>query len=296
MTISKLITEKANPATYDIDLKSSYEIVELINDEDKKVAMAVEKELENIAKAVDLIVESFNSGGSLLYFGAGTSGRLGVLDASECPPTYGVEASMVRGYIAGGDIALRTAVEGAEDSFEKGEMDLLTSYKSSQDIVVGISASGRAPYVCGILDSAQKEELKTIAVSCNKEATMAKYADIHIAPEVGAEVITGSSRMKAGTAQKMVLNMLTTASMIRIGKTFHNYMIDVKPTNSKLVERATNIITEITGLESVKAKKYLEKSNFRVKTAIIMIEKGLSKEEAEQLLNKEGGILRKALL
>lgn len=287
-----LLTEIANSRTDEIDLMDSSAIVSLINSEDKTVAMAVEKELPEIAKAVDLISEKLSTGGHLLYFGAGTSGRLGVLDASECPPTFGVLPSLVRGYIAGGDIALRNAVEGAEDIFENGESDLISSGATDADVIVGISASGRAPYVCGVLAKAKKLSISTIALTCNSNAMLAKYADIHISPEVGAEVVTGSSRLKAGTAHKMVLNMLTTASMIRIGKTYHNYMIDLMPTNQKLVDRGTRIICDLTGVTYDVAKEYLFKADKNVKVATVMIKKNIDKEAAKTILDNYNGKLR----
>lgn len=287
-----ILTEKSNPKSMNIDLVETIEIVKTINDEDKKVALAVEKEIANIAKAVDLISTSFQQGGHLLYFGAGTSGRLGVLDASECPPTFGVCADMVRGYIAGGDTALRKAVEGAEDIFDDGQSDVITAGAASNDIVVGLSASGGAPYVCGVLAKARELGLKTIAVTCNKKAKLALYADVHIAPEVGPEVVTGSTRLKAGTAQKLVLNMLTTASMIKIGKTYHNYMVDVMPTNKKLVDRATRIIQDLTGISYEEASEYLKKADNSVKVATVMVKKNLSKKDAITLLNANNGKLR----
>lgn len=290
-----LITEKSNKNTIDIDLKSSFEVVSLINNEDKTVAYTIEKELPTIARAVETITEHLRNGGSLLYFGAGTSGRLGVLDASESPPTFGVSPDLVRGYIAGGDTALRFAVEGAEDSFENGEKDLENSGATEKDVIVGISASGRAPYVCGVLSKAREKSIYTIALTCNKEARLAEYADLHIAPEVGPEVITGSSRMKAGTAHKMILNMLTTGTMILLGKTYHNYMIDLKPTNTKLVERAIRIIKEIAHVPEDTAKEYFYKADQNVKIAIVMIVKNLNKEEAKELLAQNKGILRKII-
>ena len=288
-------TEKRNPVSTNIDLVSSREILEIMNSEDKKVALAVEKELDNIAKAVDLISESFLKDGSLLYFGAGTSGRLGILDASECPPTFSVPASMVRGYIAGGDKAIKTAVEGAEDSFEGGEKTLIESGAKTGDIVVGISASGNAPYILGVLSKAQELNIKTIAIACNTEAKIQEDADIFICPVVGAEVLTGSSRLKAGTAQKMVLNMLTTASMIRIGKTYENYMIDVSPTNKKLKDRAARIVAEIAEVSYEKAQELLVKTNYRVKPAVIMALADITLPEADELLNIHNGRLRETL-
>jgi len=295
--LQKIInTEKRNPASINIDVVSTREIVNIINKEDFKVAAAVEKELDKIAQAVDLISEAFLSGGSLLYFGAGTSGRLGVLDASECPPTFGVSSEMVRGYIAGGDEALRTAVEGAEDSFEGGENDLINSGANSKDIVVGISASGNAPYVMGVLSKARDLNIKTVGIACNQEAKLKELSDIFICPEVGEEVITGSTRMKSGAAQKMVLNMLTTASMIKIGKTYENFMVDVQPTNSKLKDRAVRIVSEIADITYEEARDFLDKSNSQVKPAIVMSVLELSYEEAVAILKKYNGRLREVLL
>jgi N-acetylmuramic acid 6-phosphate etherase len=291
-----VLTEKRNPNSKNIDLVSTREIVEIINTEDFKVAMAVEKELDNIAKAVDLISQAFLNGGSLLYFGAGTSGRLGILDASECPPTFGAKPEMVRGYIAGGVKAITSAVEGAEDSFEDGEKDLMSAGAKNSDIIVGISASGNAPYIQGVLTKAQSLNLKTVAVACNPDAKIKEFADVFICPITGEEAVTGSTRMKAGTAQKMVLNMLTTASMIKIGKTYENFMVDVQPTNSKLKDRAARIVSEIADISYEKAQEFLNKTNYQVKPAIIMSMMNLTFEEAEQLLQKHNGRLREALM
>ena len=291
-----ILTEKRNPASVNIDLISTRKIVEIINKEDFKVAAAVEKELDKIAQAVDLISEAFLSGGSLLYFGAGTSGRLGVLDASECPPTFGVSSEMVRGYIAGGDKALKTAVEGAEDSFEGGESDLINSGAKADDIAVGISASGNAPYVLGVLGKAKELNIKTIGVACNQDAKLKELSDVFICPEVGEEVITGSTRMKSGTAQKMVLNMLTTVSMVKIGKIYENFMVDVQPTNSKLKDRAARIVSEIADITCEKARDFLDKSNYQVKPAIVMSMLNLSYNEAVELLKKHNGRLRETLM
>jgi len=288
-------TEKSNPASINIDIVSTKEIVEIINKEDSKVSAAIEKELEKIAQAVDIISEAFLHDGNLLYFGAGTSGRLGVLDASECPPTFGVKPEMVRGYIAGGDKALRTAVEGAEDSFEGGEADLINSGAKSNDIVIGISASGNAPYVLGVLSKAKDLNIKTIGIACNQKAKLKDLSDIFICPEVGEEVITGSTRMKSGTAQKMVLNMLTTASMIKIGKTYQNFMVDVQPTNKKLKDRAARIVSEIADITYEKAQDFLDKTSYQVKPAIVMSILDLSYEEAVDIIKKHNGRLRETL-
>jgi len=294
--LKKIInTEKRNPASINIDIVSTKEIVNIINNEDFKVAEAIKKELDKIAQAVDMISEAFLNGGSLLYFGAGTSGRLGILDASECPPTFGVSSEMVRGYIAGGDKALRTAVEGAEDSLDGGEHDLINSGANSNDIVVGISASGNAPYVLGVLSKAKELNIKTIGIACNQDAKLKEASDVFICPEVGEEVITGSTRMKSGTAQKMVLNMLTTASMVKIGKTYENLMVDVQPTNSKLKDRAARIVSEIASITYEKAQDFLDKSNYQVKPAIVMSLLDLSYNEAVELLKKHNGRLRETL-
>ena len=296
MPMEKIIlTEKRNPDTVNIDIVSAREIVEMINREDFKVAEAVEKELDAIAEAVGMISQAFLNGGNLLYFGAGTSGRLGILDASECPPTFGAAPEMVRGYIAGGEKAIKTAIEGAEDSFEGGVKDLVNSGANSRDIIVGISASGNAPYILGVLSKAGELGIKRIALACNKEAKIKEQADVFISPEVGAEVVTGSTRMKAGTAQKMILNMLTTASMIRIGKTYENFMVDVQPTNLKLKDRAARIVSEIAEVSYEEAERFLNKTDYQVKPAIIMSMLGNSFDEAKELLEKNSGRLREAL-
>ena len=290
-----VLTEKKNPATVNIDLLSSREIVNLINLEDYKAVEAVKKELDEIAKAIDAISDCFLDGKSLLYFGAGTSGRLGILDASECPPTFGVSPEMVRGYIAGGDKAIKSAVEGAEDSFDGGAQDLINSGAKSGDIVIGISACGNAQYISGVLSKAKELKILTIGLVCNKQAKIKEYCDIFISPETGEEVITGSTRMKAGTAQKMVLNMLTTASMIRIGKTYENYMIDVTPTNNKLKDRAIRIVSEIAQVGCDRAQESLKNSNFDVKAAIVMLKTNINLDQAQKILKKNNGRLRETL-
>lgn len=292
--MKKIITEQSNANTKNIDLVSTVEIIEKINAEDKLVALAVENEKENIAKAVDIISDSFLKGGKLFYFGAGTSGRLGVLDASECPPTFGVDSSMVQGIIAGGDTALRYAIEGAEDNFELGYED--ANRLTKNDVCVLISASGNPQYLLGVSSKAKENNCKIIALTCNSEAKILKEADVKIVTLVGAEAIAGSSRMKAGTAQKMVLNMLTTASMVRIGKTYENYMIDVKPTNEKLKKRAIQIVVDLCEIEEHIAKETLEKCDWKVKTAVLTIKNKISPNEANELLNRNRGVLRKALL
>lgn len=291
--MQKIMTENRNENTKDIDIISTLDIVKKINDEDKLVALAVEKEAENIAKAVDVIVDSFLKNKKLYYFGAGTSGRLGVLDASECPPTFGVDNSMVIGIIAGGDSALRNAIEGAEDDFELGYNN--SKVLENNDTAVLISASGNPNYLLGVAKGAKEKQAKIVALTCNKQAKIINEADVSIVPIVGAEAITGSSRMKAGTAQKMVLNMLTTASMVKIGKTYENYMIDVKATNIKLKKRAVQIVVDLTDIDENKAGEILKNNNWKVKNAVLMIKKGIDFKTSEEILNKHNGILRKAL-
>lgn len=291
--MSDIITEYRNENTKDIDLLSTIDIVRKINEEDQIVAGAVEAELPNISKAVDIIAKQFLHGGRLFYFGAGTSGRLGVLDASECPPTFGVSPDMVQGLIAGGDSALRTAVEGAEDNFSIGEDD--ASVLTEKDVCVVISASGNPKYLFGVLSQADKAGCKTIAITCNHKAQILEEVTLGICVEVGPEVIAGSSRMKAGTAQKMVLNMLTTGAMIKIGKTYENFMIDLMPTNEKLKDRAIRIVAELAGVNHTLALKTLLDCNWSVKTAVIMLKCSYTKEQAEDLLRKNCGVLRKAL-
>ena len=289
------LTEKRNPRTENIDLMDSYQIAKTLNNEDKKVAIAIEKQLKPISNAIELIANAFLKGGRLGYFGAGTSGRLGVLDASECWPTFGVEHGMVCGYIAGGDRALRFSIENSEDNTEFGIKDLNDFNPAKDDIIVGISAGGGPQYVLTILEESQKRGCKTIGISSNPEAKLKKFSNIFINPIVGEEPITGSSRMKSGTSQKMVLNMLSTGSMIRIGKVYKNYMIDVRAMNIKLIDRATRIISEIANIPFEKAAKYFEKSGKKVRAACIMAIKDCTKKEAEMLLKKSRGILRKII-
>ncbi len=291
--MSEIITEYRNENTKNIDLLSTIDIVRKINEEDQIVARAVEDESANIARAVDIIAKQFLVGGKLYYFGAGTSGRLGVLDASECPPTFGVTPDLVTGIIAGGDKALRLAVEGAEDNFELGISD--AQILTKDDVCVVISASGNPKYLLGVLSHAEKIGCKTIAITCNHKAAILEEVGLGICVEVGPEVIAGSSRMKAGTAQKMVLNMLTTGSMIKIGKTYENFMIDLMPTNEKLKDRAIRIVSEIAGVNSSTALKTLLECDWSVKTAILMLQCALSKEDAQNLLRKNCGVLRRAL-
>lgn len=294
-TLSQLITEQRNPNTMNIDRCSAQEIVKLINDEDKKVPFTIETCLPQIAQAVEKIVTAFQQGGRLVYIGAGTSGRLGVLDASECPPTFGVSPEMVKGIIAGGEHALRHPIEGAEDNPQAGEDDLKRIQFSKQDILVGIAASGRTPYVIGALTYAKKQGAITVSISSNPHSAMSQIADIAIETLVGAEALTGSSRLKSGTAQKLVLNMLTTASMILIGKCYQNLMVDVQASNQKLVARAIRIVMEATGCTKEVAETQLTIANHSAKLAIMMILAGVDKAQAEQLLAKHQGRLQQAI-
>lgn len=288
-----ILTEKRNKNTRNIDIENTSKILELIHKEDELAVAAVEKCLKNIEKAVDIIVTNFNSGGKLFYFGAGTSGRLGVLDASECPPTFGVSPLMVQGFIAGGDKALRYAIEGAEDSEQLAEEDFQKANPSPKDTICAISASGNAKYLLTILKLARNNHIKTISISSNKDALMKEYSDCFICAETGEEAITGSTRMKAGTAQKLILNMLTTASMIKIGKVYENLMIDVKPTNIKLKKRAVSIVSEIANVSEENAQKELELNGYKVKHAILKLKYNLFFDDADKLLNDFNGVLRK---
>lgn len=293
--LNKLPTEQRNPNTADIDRISTLEMVRRINDEDKKVAYAVEQELESVAQAVDAIYESLSSGGRLIYCGCGTSGRLGVLDAAECPPTYSTDPEMVQGIIAGGERAMFKAAEGAEDNADAGREDMQKIGLNAKDIVVGIAASGRTPYVLGAMAYAHEIGAKTVALTCNKASAMNEAADISIGVETGPEVITGSTRMKCGTAEKMVLNMLSTGAMIRLGKVYGNLMVDVMPTNEKLVRRAISIVSTAAGVDEELARQTLEQCGFSVKTAIVMLVRGLGVEEAEKRLGESGGVVARAL-
>ena len=305
--MSEIITEYRNENTKNIDLLPTIDIVTKImhtiiilwfivtkiTEEDKIVAQAVEDELENIAQAVDIIAKQFLLGGKLYYYGAGTSGRLGILDASECPPTFGARPDMVQGFIAGGDSAFRLAVEGAEDNFELGEKD--AEVLTKDDVCVAISASGNPKYLLGVLAQAEKVGCKTIALTCNHKAAILEEVGLGICVEVGPEVIAGSSRMKAGTAQKMVLNMLTTGAMIKIGKTYENFMIDLMPTNEKLKDRAIRIVAELAKVNASTALKTLLECGWSVKSAILMLKCDLTRDEAAKLLKKHHGVLRLAL-
>lgn len=291
--MSDIITEFRNENTKDIDILPTREIVRKMNEEDKLVALAVEDAGDEIAKAIDLIAKQFLKGGHLFYFGAGTSGRLGILDASECPPTFSVSPEMVQGFIAGGDRAMRKSVEGAEDNFELGKED--AKVLTDKDVAVVISASGNPKYLLGVLAKADEVNCKTIAVTCNSKGRIAEEAGLVICAEVGPEVIAGSSRLKAGTAQKMILNMLTTGSMIKIGKTYENFMIDLQASNEKLKDRAIRIVAQIAGVTHAEALGALLKCDWEIKTAIVSIIMGTDVETSRLELKKHGGVLRKLI-
>ena len=294
-TLSTLITEQRNPNSMHVDSLSALEIVQLMNKEDKQVPLAIEKCLPQIAQAVECIVAAFQQGGRLVYIGAGTSGRLGVLDASECPPTFGVSPEMVKGIIAGGERALRHPIEGAEDSKEQAVVDLQTIHFSSKDVLVGIAASGRTPYVIGALEYAKSLGSVTVSIASNPNSAMANIVDIAIDTVVGPEVLTGSSRLKSGTAQKLVLNMLTTASMILMGKCYQNLMVDVQASNEKLKARAIRIVMQATDCDKALAEETLKQADQNAKLAIMMILSGLDRAQAEALLEKHQGKLQLAL-
>lgn len=294
-TLSTLITEQRNPNSMHVDSLSALEIVQLMNEEDKQVSLAIEKCLPQIAQAVECIVAAFQQGGRLVYIGAGTSGRLGVLDASECPPTFGVSPEMVKGIIAGGERALRHPIEGAEDSKTHAVVDLQTIQFSSKDVLVGIAASGRTPYVIGALEYAKSLGSVTVSIASNPNSAMANIVDIAIDTVVGPEVLTGSSRLKSGTAQKLVLNMLTTASMILMGKCYQNLMVDVQASNEKLKARAIRIVMQATDCDKALAEETLKQADQNAKLAIMMILSGLDRAQAEALLEKHHGKLQLAL-
>ena len=294
-TLSTLITEQRNPNSMNVDSLSALEIVQLMNEEDKQVPLAIEKCLPQIAQAVERIVAAFQQGGRLVYIGAGTSGRLGVLDASECPPTFGVSPEMVKGIIAGGERALRHPIEGAEDSKTQAVVDLQTIQFSSKDVLVGIAASGRTPYVIGALEYAKSLGSVTVSIASNPNSAMANIVDIAIDTVVGPEVLTGSSRLKSGTAQKLVLNMLTTASMILMGKCYQNLMVDVQASNEKLKARAIRIVMQATDCDKALAEETLKQADQNAKLAIMMILSGLDRAQAEALLEKHHGKLQLAL-
>lgn len=293
--LGRLVSEERNPRTMDIDLLPTVDVLKKINEEDKTVAFAVEKVIPEIAACVDRITAAFRQGGRLIYMGAGTSGRIGVLDASECPPTFRVPPTMVVGLIAGGYSALLKATEGAEDSQAKGAEALAEIDLSAKDVVVGIAASGRTPYVIGGLNYAKKIGATAVALSCNPQSAIAAVADIAISPVVGPEALTGSTRMKSGTAEKLVLNMLTTASMIRIGKTYENLMVDLKASNKKLVARAARIVMQATDCTLEEAQLALAQTENDVKLAILIVMTGMSLADARSALEGSNGFLRQAI-
>ncbi|MBK7267608.1 MAG: N-acetylmuramic acid 6-phosphate etherase [Ignavibacteriales bacterium] len=294
--IANLATEQRNPRSMEIDAASVSEILTIINEEDKLVPLAVERELPFIAQAVEVIVAAFKNGGRLLYFGAGTSGRLGVVDASECPPTFGTPFGMIEGYIAGGKEAMFTAQEGAEDHEINGANDVILANVTDKDVVCGIAASRRTPYVIGAVKKAKEIGAATIYVTCTpRDSFNIESVDIPICPYVGPEVVMGSTRMKSGTAQKLVLNMLTTTSLIRMGKVYENMMIDLQMTNKKLVERAKRVVMTITGLTYDEATVYLEDAGGHVKTALVMIKANVDATEAKRRLDLAEGFVRKAI-
>ncbi|HBF4426325.1 N-acetylmuramic acid 6-phosphate etherase [Clostridioides difficile] len=294
-TLENLVTEGRNKNTLQIDKEDTLGIIELINNEDKTVAYAVEEQKDSIAKAVNIIVDRMKQGGRLFYIGAGTSGRIGILDATECPPTYGVDFELVQAIIAGGNQAIFKAIEGAEDDKELGKQDIIDRGVTSKDVICGIAASGRTPYVIGAMEYAKELGCAVLSITMNPNSEMSKKADLPINIIVGAEVIMGSTRMKSGTAQKMVCNMLTTASMVKMGKVYSNLMVDVKTSNEKLVERAKRIIMIATNVKYDVAEKFLEEADNSVKLAIFMIKSGLDKDSAKSILDRQEGYISEAL-
>jgi len=295
INLNQMVTESRNPASSQIDTLPTLDMLAVINREDQKVPLAVAATLPAIARVVDLVVDAFACGGRLIYCGAGTSGRLGILDASECPPTYGTPREQVVGLIAGGHTAILQAVENAEDNPQMGEQDLRNLGFNARDVLVGIAASGRTPYVLGAMAYARSVGATAVAISCNPNSAMSQAADIAIEPVVGPEVVTGSSRMKAGTAQKLILNMITTGAMIRSGKVYSNLMVDVEATNAKLIQRQVNIVVEATECSPEEAEEALNQCQRHCKTAIVMILGGLSASEASAVLSKNKGFIRQAL-
>ena len=293
--LNHLTTEERNPDSESLDSLSALEIITLMNREDATVAAAVRTQAEKIAAAVDVIVDRLRGGGRLIYLGAGTSGRLGVLDASECPPTFSVPAGLVVGIIAGGLRALTTAVEGAEDHPEYAVRDLQECGLQARDVLVGIATSGRTPYVVGGMAHARHSGVFTIGLSCNRDSQLEEVSDLMISPVVGPEVLSGSTRLKAGTATKMVLNMLSTASMVRLGKTYGNLMVDLRATNAKLLARARRIVAAVAGVSETTAETLLQQCDGEVKTAIVVRRHGITPQTARQWLAEAGGQLRGAL-
>ena len=293
--LQKIATEQRNPNTVNIDTLSTLDMVKLINQEDHRVAEAVALVTDKIAEAVDVIAARLSTGGRLIYCGAGTSGRLGILDAVECPPTYSTDPETVQALMAGGYGAIFKAVEGAEDSKELGVTDMQSIGFSAKDVLVGIAASGRTPYVLGCMEYARELGAPTVAVTCCPGSTLDRFADIGIAPAPGPEVVSGSTRMKSGTAQKMVLNMLSTGAMIKLGKVYGNLMVDVKPSNEKLVRRCVTIVCSATDCAEAEAVEALEQCGYHTKTAIVMILRSVDAETADRLLEAAGGRIAKVL-
>ncbi len=290
-----LTTEARNPRSESIDRMSALKIVQLMNDEDVRATAAVFDEAGAIATAIEAASDRFRRGGRLIYLGAGTSGRLGVLDAAECPPTFSTPPGMVIGLIAGGAAALTRAIEGAEDDADRGARDLAELAPTPLDLVVGIATSGRTPYVLGAIDHAKGLGITTVGIACNKPSLLGSRVDIEIAPIVGAEVIAGSTRLKAGTATKMILNMITTGAMIRIGKTYGDRMIDLTPTNEKLRIRSRRMLREIAGIDDAAARELLAKTNGRLKPALVAALAGVDSAAAQSLLDQHGGVVRRAI-
>lgn len=295
MDLEKLATEQRNPKSMNLDNLPTEKILQLMNQEDHKVPQAIRKSIPSIDQAVKQIIRSFKLGGRLIYLGAGTSGRLGVLDAAECVPTFGTEPEMVQGLIAGGQKAMTIAVEGAEDSLTLAKDDLTAIDLNSKDTVVGIAASGRTPYVIGGLQFANEAQATTVSIACNQQAEISKYAEYPIEVVSGPEVLTGSTRLKAGTTQKLILNMLSTTAMVKIGKVYQNLMIDVRPTNDKLVERARRIIMTATDCDYLTAENTLKEANNDVKAAIIMILTNTDYDQAKKQLTANNGFVRKSI-
>ena len=293
--LQKIATEQRNPNTMNIDTLSTLDMVELINQEDHRVADAVGEVTDKIAQAVDVIAEKLAAGGRLIYCGAGTSGRLGILDAVECPPTYSTDPETVQALMAGGYGAIFKAVEGAEDSKELGVRDMQNIHFSQKDVLVGIAASGRTPYVRGCMEYAKQLGAPTVAVTCCPGSELDQFADIGIAPAPGPEVVTGSTRMKSGTAQKMVLNMLSTGAMIKLGKVYGNLMVDVKPSNEKLIRRCVTIVCSAAECTEAEATKALEECDYRPKVAIVMVLRGVNADTACAMLQKAEGRIAKVL-
>jgi N-acetylmuramic acid 6-phosphate etherase len=293
--LSALATESVNPATLDLDKMNTLELVRVFNAEDARVAAAVQQALPEIAAAIDAISARMRRDGRLVYLGAGTSGRLGVLDASECPPTFSVPPGLVVGLIAGGDKALRQSVEAVEDNPEQGKADLQAIDIQADDCVVGLTASGRTPYVLGGLDYARSIGALAVGVACNKPAAISEHAEISILAPVGAEVLSGSTRLKSGTAQKMILNMLSTGVMVRLGKTYGNLMVDLRPTNAKLRQRAQRLVCQVTKIDEVTAASLLESCKWETKTAIVVYSLKCTPEDARRRLRAAGGFVRAVL-